>query len=231
MNVDDYYQELRNRVSVRAETDDDYTSVAFLSEVAEELADAGEIEKNLTTMHFEGVGQSKRKLLVDGYDLDDPDGSVALAVLVFTGGSASLSTLRMTDIKKALTQLESFLKDSLSGDFIRDREESSPAYMLAKSLRERGGRSVSRYRLYLITDAKLSDRSKTIEGYDLDGIAVEHHIWDIARLHQVYESKQGREELDIDLCEWIDGGLPALKITQGEDFFDIPCSGAGIAYR
>ncbi|QYL17782.1 AIPR family protein [Mycolicibacterium pallens] len=213
--MDDYYQELRNRVSVRAETDDDYTSVAFLSEVAEELADAGEIE-NLTTMHFEGVGQSKRKLLVDGYDLDDPDGSVALAVLVFTG-SASLSTLRMTDIKKALTQLESFLKDSLSGDFIRDREESSPAYMLAKSLRERG-RSVSRYRLYLITDAKLSDRSKTIEGYDLDGIAVEHHIWDIARLHQVYESKQGREELDIDLCEWIDGGLPALKITQGEDF-------------
>jgi hypothetical protein len=215
MQLHDYFEELSNKVSVRAETDNDYSSIAFLSEVAGELEEAGEIE-NLTTLHFEGVGSGNRKLLVDGYDLDDPDGSVALAVLVYMG-SPELSTLGMTETKKALTQLENFLRDALSGDFTRDREESSPAYMLAQSLRQRG-RSVSRYRLYLITDAKLSDRSKTIESKDVDGIPVEHHIWDIARLHQVYESKQGREELDIDLTEWINGGLPALKITQGEDF-------------
>jgi hypothetical protein len=215
MDLDEYYQDLRNKVSLRADVENDYTSSSFVAEVAEELEDAGEIE-NLTLLHFEGAGSGRRKLLVDGYDLDDPDGSVALAALVFTG-SASLSTLTMADTKRTLTQLENFLRESLSGDFIRDREESSPAYMLAESLRRRG-RSITRYRLYLITDAKLSDRSRTIETSDLDGTPVEYHIWDISRLYQVHESKQGREALDIDLTCWLQGGLPALEITQAEDF-------------
>jgi hypothetical protein len=215
MDLDEYYQDLRNKVSLRADVENDYTSSSFMAEVAEELQEAGEIE-NLASLHFEGVGSARRKLLVDGYDLDDPDGSVALTALVFTG-SASLTTLTMADTKRTLTQLENFLRESLSGDFIRDREESSPAYMLAESLRRRG-RSITRYRLYLITDAKLSDRSKTIETSDLDGTPIEYHIWDISRLHQVHESKQGKEALDIDLTSWLQGGLPALEITQGEDF-------------
>ena len=75
-----------------------------------------------------------------------------------------------------------------------------------------------RYRLFLVTDAKLSERSKSIETSDLDGIPVDYHIWDISRLHQIHESKQGREELDIDLTEWLKEGLPALEISQAEDF-------------
>lgn len=215
VNLDDYYGDLRNKVSVRADAENDYTSSAFMGEVADELEAAGEIE-NLTRMHFEGTGTGRKKLLVDGYDLDDPDRSVALAALVHTGTS-SLSTLPMSDAKRALSQLENFVRDSLNGDFLRDREESSPEYMLAKSLRQRG-QSITRFRLFLVTDAKLSERAKSLEADKLNGIPVEYHIWDISRLHQVYESKQGREELDIDLTHWLNDGLPALEIDQGEDF-------------
>ncbi|WP_407687364.1 AIPR family protein [Mycobacterium sp. HUMS_1102779] len=215
MDLDEYHQDLRNKVSLRADLENDYKSSSFMAEVAEELEDAGEIE-NLTLLHFEGTGSGRRKLVVDGYDLDDPDGSVALAALVFTG-SETLSTLTMADTKRTLTQLENFLREARSGDFVREREESSPAYMLAESLRQRG-RSITRYRLYLITDAKLSDRSKTIETSGLDGVPIEYHIWDMSRLYQVHESKQGREALDIDLTCWLQGGLPALEISQTEDF-------------
>lgn len=215
MNLNDYYDDLRNRVSVRADTENDFTASAFVAEVAEELESAGEIE-SLTSLHFEGIGSGRRKLLVDGYDLDDPDHSVALVALVHMG-TPQLSTLPTADAKKALTQLEYFLRDCLSGDFLKGREESSPAYMLADSLRQKG-RTVTRYRLYLVTDAKLSERSKGLETSEIDGIPVEFHIWDVTRLHQIYESKQGREELDIDLAEWLTKGLPALEISEGEDF-------------
>lgn len=215
MNLDGYYEDLRNKVSVRADTENDFTSSAFMAEVAEELENAGEIE-SLTRVHFEGIGSGRRKLLVDGYDLDDPDGSVALAALVHMG-SPELSTLPTADAKKVLTQVENFLRDCVSGDFLKDREESSPAYMLAESLRGRG-RNVTRYRLYLVTDAKLSERAKGLGVSEINGIPIEYHIWDITRLYQIYESKQGREELDIDLTEWLKKGLPALEIREGEEF-------------
>lgn len=215
MKLEDYYVDLRNKVSLRADVENDYTSSAFMAEVAEELEAVGEIE-SLTLLHFEGTGSGRRKLLVDGFDLDDPDDSVALAAMVFTG-SLSLSTLSTTEMKRAFTQLENFVIDSLSGDFTRDREESSAAYMLAESLRRRG-RNVTRYRLYLVTDARLSERASTIETSQLGGIPIEYHIWDISRLHQIHESKQGREALDIDLTQWLPEGLPALKIVQADDF-------------
>jgi hypothetical protein len=215
MDLDEYYRDLRNKVSLRADVENDYTSAAFMAEVAEELEEAGEID-NLGLLHFEGTGSKKRRLLVDGFDLDDPDESVALAAMVFTG-SPGLTTLSETETKRTFTQLENFVRDVLSGDFTTDREESSPAYMLAESLRQRG-RNVTRYRLYLITDAQLSERASVMKASDLDGIPIEYHIWDISRLHQIHESKQGREPLDIDLTEWLPAGLPALEITQQEDF-------------
>jgi hypothetical protein len=216
VNIDEYYQDLRNKVSVRADTENDYTSSAFVGEVADELETAGEVE-SLTRMHFEGVGSGRKKLLIDGYDLDNPDSSVALAALIHTD-TTDLATLPMSDAKRTLTQLENFLRDSLSGDFLRDREESSQAYMLARSLQQQG-RAVTRYRLFLVTDAKLSERSKNLGTSEINGIPVEYHIWDITRLHQIYESKQGREELDIDLTEWLTDGLPALEISQNEEEF------------
>ena len=56
MDLDEYYQDLRNKVSLRADVENDYTSASFMAEVAEELEDAGEIE-NLVLLHFEGMGQ------------------------------------------------------------------------------------------------------------------------------------------------------------------------------
>ena len=97
----------------------------FVGEVADELESAGEVE-SLTRMHFEGTGSGRKKLLIDGYDLDNPDGSVALAALIHTD-TTHLATLSMSDAKRTLAQLENFLRDSLSGDFLHDREESSQA--------------------------------------------------------------------------------------------------------
>lgn len=210
MNIVEFYSDLRNIVGLRAAVENDYKSAAFMGEVAERLAEAGEIE-NLEVLHFEGAGAKKRRLLIDGYDLDDSDGSVALAVLSFSD-SEDLSVLAATEIKRSFAGLENFLRESADGSFAVDREESSPAVQLAEQIRHRGA-NVTRYRLYLITDAQMSGRAKSLPSTDLNGIRVDYHIWDIQRLFQVFQSIKGREELEIDLREWMPGGLPALEIV------------------
>jgi hypothetical protein len=216
MNLTEFHHDLRNTIETRAAIENDYKSASFMADVAERLASAGEIE-DLTVVQFEGVGDRNRRLAVDGFDLGDADNSVTLAVLAFRD-TDEISTLTMTEAKKALASLENFLIDAVGGAFTKGREESSASFQLADDLYRRGN-NVTRYRLFLITDTKMSDRARSLPGTTVDGIPVEFHIWDVQRLHQVHASQQGREELDIDLTEWIPGGLRVLEISDTSSDF------------
>ena len=210
MNIEDFYGDLRNLVSMRAATDGAYTSEAYMSEVAERLVDAEEVTQ-FQVLTFAGLGKKRRKLAVNGYDLDDGDESVALAVVHYRG-SDRLRTITYTEALDSLKALRSFLDEAMSGDFTEDREPSAPEYQLATSLKGKG-KAVSRFRLYLVSDSELSGSARAVESSELNGVPVEYHIWDVKRLQQVHESAQGREELEIDLTEWVAGGVPALEIT------------------
>lgn len=210
MILDDFYLDLQNTVNARAAVDNDYTSMAFMAEVSERFAEAGEVE-DFTVLQFEGSGQRNKKLAVNAYDLDDADESVSLGVLLHSNSDA-IDVITATDAKKRLSALENFLTEAVSGQFSVGREESSPAYQLAADLHHRG-RAVSRYRLYLVTNGRLSDRIKEIPSSILNGVPVDFHLWDLQRLHQVQESQQGREALEIDLTKWVPEGLPILEIS------------------
>lgn len=210
MNLDDFYVDLQNTINARAAVENDYTSMAFMAEVSERLAEAGEVE-NFTVLQFEGTGQRNKKLAVNAYDLDDADESVSLAVLLHSA-SDSINVITATDAKKRLAALENFLMDAVSGSFTAGREESSAAYQLAADLHHRG-RAVSRYRLYLVTNGRLSDRIKEVPSSTLNDVPLDFHLWDLQRFHQVQESQQGREALEINLTKWVPEGLPILEIS------------------
>lgn len=210
MELQDFRTNLLNAARTRAQIDQTYTKEAFLGEMADRLSESEEVE-NLNVLVFEGVGKLRRRLAVHGYDLDDSDNSVALTVLRFDGGMR-LPSLTQSQAAESLKALQNYLEEALSGEFIKGREESFPEYQLAQDLRHRG-RNVSRYRLYLLSDAVLSDRATGIPSTEVNGIPVEFHVWDVRRLHQVAESSSGRAELVIDLTEWLPGGIPTLEVS------------------
>lgn len=216
MNTEDFRTTLINSVEVRAAQDGLYSSEAFIAEVAERLADAEEIE-HLETLSFDDRGSKGRRLRVNGFDLDDSDGSIALAVLDFDGGPGT-PTISSTEAEKLLQSVRYFLEASLDGSFFEGREESTLAYQLATDLRNRG-RNVTRYRFYLVSDRSLTGR-KTLQTEPLGTIPTETHIWDITRLHQVAESAQGREALELDLTEWMPNGLDTLRVSDSSQEFD-----------
>lgn len=214
--MSDFRVDLLNSVRMRADVDGDYTLTAFVNEASERLADAEEIE-NLVSTHFDGVGANRKRLRVDGYDLGDSDDSVALAVAIFNDEDDA-KNVTSTDVAKALGALEGFLHDAVNGTFEVDREPSDPAVQLAIDLRHRGA-SVTRYRLYLLSDSPLSARVKHLPSSELNGVPIDFHVWDINRFEQLQSSSQGREELQISLHEWLPHGLPALRV-EGDSGFE-----------
>lgn len=210
MELQDYRTNLLNEASARASVEQTFSREAFLGEVADRLTEAEEVE-SLQVLDFEGHGNRGRKLAVHGFDLDDSDNSIALAVLLYGGGEEA-AVVTNTDLQARFKALQFFLEESISGEFRIDREETAPEYQLAEDLRRRG-RNVSRYRLYLLTDGLLGAAVKTMPSTTIQGIPADFHVWDARRLHQVAQSISGRESLVIDLTEWNSGGLPALEVV------------------
>ena len=158
MDRQQFYEELMNNVRARAELDSDFTESAFLQEVTERLVDAEEVGF-LTPVHFTGTGYRKRRLAVSAYDMDESDDSIALAVIHFQDGS-HVATLTEAEAKRQFAAVQHYVEESLNGSFQVGREESNEEYELAETLRRRG-RSVTRYRLYLLTNKALSGGPRT----------------------------------------------------------------------
>jgi hypothetical protein len=213
MDRQQFYEELMNNVRARAELDSDFTESAFLQEVTERLVDAEEVGY-LTPVHFTGTGYRKRRLAVSAYDMDESDDSIALAVIHFQDGS-HVATLTEAEAKRQFAAVQHYVEESLNGSFQVGREESNEEYELSETLRRRG-RSVTRYRLYLLTNKALSERAKDFPSSRVDGIPIEFHVWDIERFWRVHESTLGHEELIIDLTEWVPTGIPALNASAAD---------------
>lgn len=215
MNVQSYHENLLASVGSLADAEGEFTATAFARHCAELLTEAGEFD-DVVTLDFEGTGTKRRRLKVNGYDLDNADNSVALVASIFVG-APEIQVVSSTDAKGTLKALQYFLAESIDGSFLEGREESSAAYQLAYDLRNRGA-NVSRYRLYLLTDGHLSDRLRELPSETLNGIPIDYLLWDINRLHQLHDSQSGREALQIDLREWKADGLPALKVESTPEF-------------
>lgn len=215
MHSQDFYDEMMNNVRARAEVESDFTESAFLSEVAERLVEA-EVVSSLTPVHFTGSGLRNRRLTVSAYEFDDSDDSVALAVIDFIEGD-SLTTVAESEAKRQFTAVERFVEEAINGVFQDGREESTEEYQLAEDLRRRK-QAITRYRIYLLTNKALSGRAKDFPTGTLSGTPVDYHVWDVERFRRVFESSLGREDLTIDLTEWLPSGIPALHVgsTGGE---------------
>lgn len=217
MPLEDYFLDVHNSVRTRASADGSMMKPAFTLEAAERLSLADEID-SLAVYSIETTGARNRRIAIDGSDLDDEENQVVLAITDFRP-SADLETLTTTDAKKTFGALEAFAQCALDGTFSEYFDPSTQAYQDAHTIRERHRENrLDKLRLYLLSNAKLSDKIKSFPSNSIDGVQVEFHVWGIDRFHQVETSELGRDEIDIDLTEWLPAGISALDAsTPGSD--------------
>jgi len=149
MDLTEFRAEFLDQVRARASAGANFTHAEFVDVCAGLLGDAEEIA-DFEACYFRGTGSRNRSLGVDGFAIDDLDGSIRLVIAEY-GGEPEPSTVTQTTARASFSRLLAFCDDALSGRLHRELEESAPSYSLAITLYERR-MSISRIRLYLVTD-------------------------------------------------------------------------------
>lgn len=217
IRLDDFRKNMLEMVKVNAVANGDFEQSAFVTEAAKQLEDAEEIS-DFSQCYFEDPNPTGRKRMrIDGYALDEVDGSYRLLVAEYHGDPLT-PTLNKKEVEQSFKALHNFVEQALAGLIHSTIEESHPACALASDLYHKA-EHISRLRLYLVTDAEIRLKKKDWPEDNFGNIPVEFHLWDIARFQRVNESLSGQDELEIDFTEYLSDGIPCLAASQMTDKF------------
>lgn len=208
MDLMEYRKEFLESVKATAANEEDGTVASFVKETADSLVDAGVIP-DYEPCFYTAIGKRNKKLRIDGYAFDDFDLTVSLLIAQFNGLN-ECETITLTEAKQCFDRLMFFLEESLHGNLINEVEISTPTYDLIDMLRRNSERT-RMYRFILLTDNVASERIGNLPFGNISGVQIEYHIWDIRRLFRVCGSEEGREELEIDLCDYVPDGISCLE--------------------
>ncbi|MBR6949612.1 MAG: AIPR family protein [Bacilli bacterium] len=214
MNLDEYRAELIEDIKVSAASEDTNERSKFVDTVVDILESAEEFD-DFTEGYFEGIGERGRKMIMDGYYFDPYDKSCLILVSDFSG-DAEATNLTSTEINKMYDSMRYLIEASINGYILNSGfEESSIGYGLAKDIFDNLN-DIVKFKFYIVTDRKLSDRVKNIKKEPINGKIVELNVWDIKRLYDIYSSTLGKESIEIDLSTM--GGIPCVKAVDNDEY-------------
>jgi hypothetical protein len=213
MELEEFRKDFLETVRALAAAEGDFEEASFVADAARRLLEAEELAE-FEACHHEGTGSRNRRMRVDGYGFDDVDGSISLIIANYSGREDP-DTLTQTEATRYFGMLRTFIEDAVDGRIQRTIEESTPGYALASDLFNRR-EAITRFRVFLVTDALLSSRVRDWPEEAILGLPVEFHIWDMNRFHRVFESNVGRDELEVDFTEFAADGIPCLEASQAE---------------
>ena len=172
--LEEFHKEFFQDVHGIADADGRYAEDAFFESFCDQLVDAGELETADRAPYA-----SPRGMRVDGYGGDPgwADGVLSLIIGDFHQ-SHEISTLTATEMDAIFKRLTNFLTRSLDRQHRNAFEESTPAFGLADLIAKRWP-SVSKVRLFLISNRVLSSRVDGREAGEFRGIPVTYSVWDL----------------------------------------------------
>lgn len=210
MDINDFRKTFLEGVRASAAEGKNFEQSAFVEYASAQLEEMEELS-DTEIAYFRGSGTRKRALAVDAYSFDSIDDSARLVVADWRG-QAQMETVTQTEAAASFNRLRAFVEDSITGKLHTQLEDSSPQAALAMELFNKGS-AIPRLRFYLVTDGALSSRVRDWPEEIIAGIPAEFHIWDIQRFHRVYESKTGRDELEVDFTEFDKKGIPCMSAS------------------
>ena len=216
MSIEEFRKDLLEELKVSAEYDINDIQSEFVRHVVEILINAEEFDE-FVEGYFEGIGEKNRKIAMDGYYFDPYDKSCIILISDFSNSEETLN-LTTTEINKLYDYMRHLVESSIS-EYITTKgfEESSSGYGFAKDLLERKD-TITKFRFYIITDKKLSERVKNIKKDDIDSKTVELNVWDIKRLYDIFSSSLGKESIEIDFSNVENGEIPCVNTINNDEY-------------
>ncbi|PPG78825.1 MULTISPECIES: AIPR family protein [unclassified Rathayibacter] len=201
-----FEEDLREQIALRAAGSSSFAVQAFGEELVERLEDA-EVVFDATVEPLRCIGRRGRKLELLGSAEDSADDSLVIIVGTFRGTTGAVLTKSESD--KIFGAGAAFLEHALDGWLTEHLEPSSREADYAAYLRDNLAR-FQRFKFLLVTDATLSARVTTINDEVVLDRPASYSIWDLRRFEELAASESGRDDIRLDLTEWMPEGLPCL---------------------
>jgi hypothetical protein len=224
--LEEFHQEFFQEVHLAADAHGRFAEDTFFELFCDQLVDAGELE-TADRAHY----LSPRGVRIDGYG-GDPAASEGVLSLIIAdfNQSPELETLTATDMDAIFKRATAFLSKALDPGFRNSLEETSPGFGLADLIAS-SWKLVTKVRIFLITNRKLSSRVDGREAGEVDGTPVVYNVWDLNRLYRFATSGRSREEIMVEMSDH--GGpvaaLPAHLTDAGYEAYLLVIPGQQLA--
>lgn len=214
MKVEEYREVLHEDISIAASANMTNPNDEFLQYVTDILS-AGEEFDDFIECYYEGVTRQRGNMRIDGYAMDETDGSCCVFLADYHGPFEG-DSIKSEEITKAFKRIRYFVDEATKYELYQELEESTEAYEFARTLYY-DNENISKFRFYLLTDAYNNQRTKNIKDGDVAGKKVELNVWDISRIFDVISSKTQKESVEIVLGDLGYSGIPCVKAVEYED--------------
>lgn len=215
MNVEEYRAVLYDDIANMANANMSNEEAEFLSYVTDILI-AGEEFDDFTECFYEGVSRHKANMRIDGYAIDETDGSCCIFIVDYRGSHESDSVILSDKINSLFKKVRYFVEETIKYELYAELEESTECYEFAKTLHYEY-ENITKFRFYLLTDAFNRQRKKNIKDTEVAGKTVELNVWDITRIFDVVNSQTQKESVEIFLSDYNCKGIPCVKAVEYTD--------------
>ena len=226
-SFEEYRKDFLEDTKATEESEANGTVASFVKICALKLFE-GDVLPDYTPCYYQGSGFRNASLRVDGYAYDDRDGMFYMLVASYSGADES-EILQGSDARATLDRCRAFASNAIEHDLADRIEISTEAYDLA-SLIQNQAPYITKFVVILLTDMSLSERAvltdsapsgrkknntrrrtNVLSADPILNIEVEYRIWDMPRFHRLFAAGDGREDVEIDFLQYIDGGIPCLE--------------------
>lgn len=214
MNVNEYRSILHEDIALAANANMSNIEEEFLRYVTDILI-AGEEFDDFVECYWEGLSRSRGNMRIDGYAMDETDGSCCVFICDFHGPHED-DAIRAEDINSLFKKIRFFVEEATKYELYLELEESTQVYEFARNLYY-DIEEITKFRFYLLTDAFNRQRKKNIKDDEVAGKIVELNVWDINRLYDVVNSTTQKESVEIFLSDFESNGIPCVKAVEYHD--------------
>lgn len=214
MTIEEYREVLHEDMALAANVNMSTPEEEFLRYVTDILIDGEEFD-DFEECYYEGVSRRKANIRIDGYSMDDTDGSCCVFISDYHGPHGD-EAIRAEDITNLFNRVRHFVEEATKYEMYLELEESTQAYEFAQTLYFEKS-NITKYRFYLLTDAFNKQRKKNIKDSEVGGVTVELNVWDVTRIFDVVNSKTQKESVEIMLSDFGTDGIPCVKAVDCVD--------------
>lgn len=210
MKIDDYRNLVHDDIAIACNVSSSNEAEEFLSYTTGLLINGEEFD-DFVECHCEGLTRRKGFFGIDGYSIDETDGSCCIFVVDYHGPDAE-DAIRSEDVTAAFKRIRFFVEESIKYELFREIPNQA-AMEFSRDLYY-DNEKITRYRFYLLTDAYNRQRAKTIKDEMINGRTVELNVWDITRLYDLVCSQRQKESVEIQFADFGIDGIPCVKAVE-----------------